>query len=46
MTVNKNNQHYQITLTPEEKQQLKALCQVTKEQLNIGASVDCYREKT
>ncbi|MGO2868197.1 MAG: hypothetical protein ACTIBM_09765 [Lacticaseibacillus paracasei] len=31
MTVNKNNQRYQITLTPEEKQQLKALCQVTKE---------------
>ncbi|RND55530.1 hypothetical protein [Lacticaseibacillus paracasei] len=31
MTVNKNNQRYQITLTPEEKQQLKALCQATKE---------------
>lgn len=31
MTVSKNNQRYQITLTPEEKQQLKALCQVTKE---------------
>ena len=31
MTVNKNNQRYQITLTPEEKQQLKELCQVTKE---------------
>ncbi|NMN63934.1 hypothetical protein LCUW1_00031350, partial [Lactobacillus casei] len=31
MTVNKNNQRYQITITPEEKQQLKALCQVTKE---------------
>ena len=31
MTVSKDNQRYQITLTPEEKQQLKALCQVTKE---------------
>ena len=31
MTVNKDNQRYQISLTPEEKQQLKALCQVTKE---------------
>ena len=35
MTVNKNNQRYQITLTPEEKQQLKALCQVTKEQPSV-----------
>lgn len=35
MTVNKNNQRYQITLTPEEKQRLKALCQVTKEQPSI-----------
>ncbi|AWR90503.1 hypothetical protein DMC16_04815 [Lacticaseibacillus paracasei] len=35
MTVNKNNQRYQITLTPEEKQQLKALFQVTKEQPSI-----------
>ena len=31
MTVNKDNQRYQITITPEEKAQLRALCQATKE---------------
>lgn len=31
MTVNKDNQRYQITITPEEKAQLRVLCQATKE---------------
>ena len=31
MTVSKDNQRYQITITPEEKAQLRALCQATKE---------------
>lgn len=31
MTVSKDNQRYQITITLEEKAQLRALCQATKE---------------
>ena len=31
MTVSKDNQRYQITITPEEKAQLRVLCQATKE---------------
>ncbi|EKQ12648.1 hypothetical protein ABC639_08760 [Lacticaseibacillus paracasei] len=31
MTVRKDNQRYQITLTPEEKEQLRSICRATNE---------------
>ncbi|WP_080981407.1 hypothetical protein [Lacticaseibacillus rhamnosus] len=35
MTVSKDNQRYQITITPEEKAQLRVLCPATKERPSI-----------